>query len=97
MAMNNVYYRFLHLTSDHEYRKLPVKLRMNIMSKPGVEKLDFELYSMAVSAINGCGSCMSAHAKVLTEHGLSRVTVQHAVRIAAVIQALSQVAIIEQA
>src|SRR5215210_8026740 len=28
MAMNNVYYRFVHLASNEEYGRLPAKLRM---------------------------------------------------------------------
>src|SRR6185312_16760368 len=49
MAMNNIYYRFAHLASSPDYRTLPAKLRMNVIAKPGVEKVDFELWSLAVS------------------------------------------------
>ena len=90
MAMNNIYYRFLHLVSDKEYGKLPAKLRMNVIGSPGVPKVDFELYSIAVSAINGCGMCMDAHARELEKHGVSKLTVQSAVRIAAVINSVAQ-------
>ena len=34
MAMNNVYYRFLHLSSDKQFSKLPAGLRMNAMANP---------------------------------------------------------------
>src|SRR3989339_792886 len=54
MGMNNVYYRFVNLVSDKEYAKFPAKLRMNSIANPGIFKVDFELYSLAVSAINGC-------------------------------------------
>ena len=37
---------------------MPARLRMNVMANPGVEKVDFELWSLAVSAINGCGMCI---------------------------------------
>jgi AhpD family alkylhydroperoxidase len=47
MAMNNVYYRFLHLVEDAEYAKLPAGLRMQVVGNPGVDKVDFELYSLA--------------------------------------------------
>lgn len=90
MAMNNIYYRFLHLVSDKEYGKLPAKLRMNVIGAPGVPKADFELYSTAVSALNGCGMCMDAHARELEKHGVSKLAVQSAVRIAAVINSVSQ-------
>ena len=90
MAMNNVYYRFVHLVSDKEYGKLPAKLRMNVIGSPGVPKVDFELYSLAVSAINGCGMCMDAHVHELSKAGVSNLGVQSAVRIASVISAAAQ-------
>lgn len=89
MAMNNVYYRFVHLASAADYKTLPAKLRMNAIANPGVEKVDFELWSLAVSAINGCGMCIDAHEKVVRQAGLSAEQVQAAVRIAAVVQAVA--------
>ncbi len=88
MAMNNVYYRFTHLVGGG-YPTMPAKLRMNIMAKPGVDKVDFELWSLAVSAINGCGMCMESHEKVVRQGGLSAEQVQTAVRIAAVVHAVA--------
>lgn len=90
MAMNNVYYRFLHLNEDEAFGKLPARLRMNGMMNPGVEKADFELMSLAVSAINGCGMCMRSHREVLQKHGVENEVIQHAVRIAAVTAAAAQ-------
>ncbi|MDH7799910.1 MULTISPECIES: carboxymuconolactone decarboxylase family protein [unclassified Beijerinckia] len=89
MAMNNVYYRFVHLASNKEYGTLPAKLRMNVIGNPGVPKTDFELWSLAVSAINGCGMCIDAHEKVLRDHGVEAVTVQTAVRYAAILQSVA--------
>ncbi|MBY0337944.1 MAG: carboxymuconolactone decarboxylase family protein [Acetobacteraceae bacterium] len=88
MGMNNIYYRFTHLVHG-DYATMPAKLRMNIMAKPGVEKVDFELWSLAVSAINGCGMCMESHEKVLLQHGVTKEQVQAAVRIAAVVHAVA--------
>src|SRR5690606_19238652 len=58
MGMNNIYYRSLHLMKNIEYQTLPARLRMNVIGNPGVEKLDFELWSAAVAAIDGCGACL---------------------------------------
>ena len=91
MGMNNVYYRFLHLVEDAEYGKLPARLRMNVLANPGIAKADFELLSLAVSAVNGCGSCIASHERVLRRHGLEREAVQSAVRIAAVVHAVARV------
>ena len=89
MAMNNIYYRFTHLTSAPEYRTMPAKLRMNVIGKPGVEKADFELWSLAVSAINGCGMCIDAHEHELRKAGVTAEAIQAAVRIAAVVHAIA--------
>jgi alkyl hydroperoxide reductase subunit D len=89
MAMNNVYYRGMHLMGDPEYGNLRAGLRMNVMANHGVEKLDFELWSLAVSAVNGCGRCLESHEQVLIKAGASRETVQEAVKIAAVVNSVS--------
>ena len=85
MAMNNVYYRFIHMASDKSYASMPAKLRMNVIGNPGVPKVDFELNCLAVSAINGCGMCIDAHVQELVKVGVTTLAVQSAVRIAAVI------------
>jgi alkyl hydroperoxide reductase subunit D len=89
MAMNNIYYRFIHLASNKEYATMPARLRMNVIANPGVDKADFELWSLAVSAINGCGACIDAHEKVLNEAGVAAATIQTAVRFAAIIQSVA--------
>ena len=91
MAMNNVYYRFVHLVANPEYGTMPAKLRMNLIGSHGIAKEDFELFSMAVSAMNGCGMCMDSHERVLLQHGVKPDTIQAAVRIGAVMKALATV------
>ena len=97
MGMNNIYYRSLHLMKNHEYTTLPAKLRMNVIGNPGVDKLDFELWATAVSAINGCGACIDAHEGELRKHGFSNVQVQAALRIGAVVHAASRIVASETA
>ncbi|MGH1376176.1 MAG: carboxymuconolactone decarboxylase family protein [Alphaproteobacteria bacterium] len=91
MAMNNVYYRFVHLAKNKEYATMPAKLRMNVIGNPGVDKADFELWSLAVSAINGCGMCIDAHEAELKKVGLSSSEIQAAVRIASTVHAVAAV------
>jgi alkyl hydroperoxide reductase subunit D len=91
MAMNNVYYRFVHLASNPEYGTLPARLRMNVIGAPGIEKDDFELFSLAVSAMNGCGMCIDSHERVLQQHKVKSETIQTAVRVAAVVKAVATV------
>jgi lipoyl-dependent peroxiredoxin subunit D len=89
MGMNNIYYRFLHLVEDNEYQSMPARLRMNVIANHGIDKLDFELISLAVSAVNGCGLCVTSHEKKLRAHEVSRESIQSAVRIAATVHAVA--------
>ncbi|MBI3419391.1 MAG: carboxymuconolactone decarboxylase family protein [Proteobacteria bacterium] len=97
MGMNNIYYRFTHLTGNQEYRQMPAKLRMNVIGNPGVDKIDFELWSMAVSAVNGCGMCMDNHEEKLKKAGISAEAIQAAVRIGAVLHGVATVLDAEEA
>jgi alkyl hydroperoxide reductase subunit D len=97
MAMNNIYYRFVHLASNAAYQTLPAKLRMNIIANPGVDKTDFELWSLAVSAVNGCGLCIDSHEQHLLKAGLRTEQIQTAVRVAATLHAVACVLEGEQA
>jgi alkyl hydroperoxide reductase subunit D len=47
MAMNNVYYRFVHLASNAEYATMPARLRMNFIGAHGIARDEFELFSLA--------------------------------------------------
>src|SRR3546814_16415988 len=89
MGMNNVYYRAIHLLSNKEYATLPARLRMNVLANPGVEKVDFELWSTAVSAVNGCGMCLDAHEAELKKTGVTAPHVPAPLRIGAVINPLT--------
>jgi alkyl hydroperoxide reductase subunit D len=87
MAMNNVYYRFRHMIGKESYSARPARLRMNWIGKPMGSKADFELFCLAVSAINGCEMCIRSHDQVITGGGITEDQVHDAVRIAATIHA----------
>jgi len=91
MAMNNVYYKFIGMSANAEYKTMPAKLRMNVIGNPGVDKGDFELWSLAVSAMNGCKYCVDAHEAQLRGHGIDSGKIQTAVRIASVMAAAAAV------
>lgn len=91
MAMNNIYYRFVHLSSNKDYGTMPANLRMNVIGNPGVDKIDFELWSLAVSAINGCGMCIDSHEGQLRKHDVTTVQIQTAIRIASTVNAVAAV------
>ena len=82
MGMNNVYYRFKHMVGRDEYAQKPARLRMQRLAQVATNKTDFELFCLAVSAINGCESCVRSHERVVTEGGLTEDHVNDAVRIA---------------
>jgi lipoyl-dependent peroxiredoxin subunit D len=89
MGMNNVFYRgrgFL----EGKYDDLRPGLRMNVIGNPGVDKANFELWSFAVSSINGCSHCMVAHEHTLREAGVSRESILEALKAAAIVAGVAQ-------
>jgi lipoyl-dependent peroxiredoxin subunit D len=97
MGMNNIFYRFSHLTPNEKYKTMPARLRMQIIRTHGSDPVDFELWCLAVSAINGCAACVASHEHVVLEKGLTEETVLAAVRIASVMHAVGCVLDAEQA
>jgi len=91
MGMNNIFYRFQHLSSNEKYASMPARLRMNVMRTHGVDAADFELWSLAVSAINGCGKCIDAHEQVLREKGISEELIVAVVRVASTLHGIGVV------
>jgi len=91
MGMNNIFYRFLHLSSNEKYATMRAGLRMNLIRTHGIDQLDFELWCTAVSVINGCSSCVDSHEKVLNSKGVGEEKIMAAVRIASVLHAIGVV------
>ena len=63
---------------------------MNIIGNPGVDKANFELWSFAVSSINGCGHCVTAHEHGLREAGVDREVILEALKAAAIVTGVAQ-------
>ena len=91
LALNNVFYRFRHFTGKEKYTQIPARIRMQLMSSPVTGKEFFELMSIAVSAVNGCETCVNAHEKSILALGSSEERVFDAVRIASIITATGKV------
>jgi len=89
MGMNNVFYRGRGFLGG-AYDDLRPGLRMNIIANPGVNKANFELWSFAVSSINGCSHCMVAHEHTLREAGIGREAVLEALKVAAIVSGVAQ-------
>jgi alkyl hydroperoxide reductase subunit D len=91
MGMNNIYYRFHHLTSNEKYATLPARLRMNALRGHSVDAVDFELWCLVVSAVNACGKCVNSHEHVLREKGATEELINAAIRVTAVVHAIGVV------
>jgi alkyl hydroperoxide reductase subunit D len=91
MGMNNIYYRFHHLTKNDKYATLPSRLRMNVLRGHSIEPVDFELWCLVVSAVNACDKCVDSHEKVLREKGATEELINAAIRVASVVHAIGVV------
>jgi len=91
LVLRFIFYRFRHLSSTKKYGTVPARLRMQVIRSHGSDPVDFELWCLAVSAINGCGVCVDSHEKALREKGVGEETILAAVRTAPVIHALAAV------
>ena len=95
MAMNNVFYRGRGFLQG-QYDDLRPGLRMNIIANPGVDKANFELWSFAVSSINGCSHCVVAHEHTLREAGVDREAVLEALKAASIVSGVAQAIVASQ-
>ncbi len=91
LSVNNVFYRFRHFAAKDSYNSMPARIKMNIMMRPVLGKELFELISLAVSAVNGCESCVKSHEASLVNMGTKEERIFDAVRLAAIIRGLSQI------
>jgi alkyl hydroperoxide reductase subunit D len=91
MAQNNVYFSAVGVMANLDYRSFRTRLRMNIVQRPGVPRGDFDLWCVAVSAINGCADCLDDHEASARRAGVEPAEIQAALRIAAVVNGVSRV------
>jgi len=89
MNANNVFYRFRHFVKKDYYETTPAGIKMSIMMNPVLGKEFFELLSLAISALNGCELCVTAHEQSVLSHGGTQAKVYDAVRIAAIIKSFA--------
>ena len=90
LAVNNVFYRFKHFikNSNENYQSMPAGIKMNIMMNPVLGKELFELISLAVSAVNGCESCVNSHEESVRKYGSSEKRIFDTVRLASIVRGL---------
>ncbi|MGF6643163.1 carboxymuconolactone decarboxylase family protein [Paraburkholderia sp. GAS82] len=96
MGMNNVWYPYVEMTDNADLKSQPAQLRMNAYaSHGGVDKRRFEMYALAASIIGKCHFCVKSHFDTLVAEGMSSTQLRDVGRIAAVINAASQVIVAE--
>lgn len=92
MGMNNVWYPFVEMTDDPELKNQPAQLRMNAYATSGgVDKRRFEMYALSASIIGKCHFCIKSHYDLLKQEGMTTQQLRDVGRIAAVVNAASQV------
>lgn len=92
MGMNNVWYPYVEMAGDADLKGQPAQLRMNAYANNGgVDKRRFEMYALSASIIGKCHFCVQSHYALLKGEGMSAVQLRDVGRIAAVINAASQV------
>jgi len=97
MGMNNVWYPFVEMAAEPELKTLRPELRMNAYaSHGGVDRTSFELYALAASIVGKCEFCVQSHYRLLRENGFTTQQLRDVGRIAAVVNAVAQVLVIEQ-
>lgn len=92
MGMNNVWYPYVEMADDADLKSQPAQLRMNAYAtNGGVDKRRFEMYALAASIVGKCHFCVKSHFALLQKEGMSSQQLRDVGRIAAVVNAASQV------
>lgn len=92
MGMNNVWYPYVEMADDADLKSQPAQLRMNAYAtNGGVDKRRFEMYALSASIVGKCHFCVKSHFELLKKEGMSSQQLRDVGRIAAVINAASQV------
>jgi lipoyl-dependent peroxiredoxin subunit D len=90
MAMNNVYFRGIHLMNDPSLARIPARLSMSASDQPGIATPDYLLMCFGISAIGGCGLCMTSKVAECRKALVSDEAIQSALRIASVINSANR-------
>ena len=92
MGMNNVWYPYVEMADDADLKSQPAQLRMNAYAtNGGVDKRRFEMYALSASIVGKCHFCVKSHFELLRKEGMSSQQLRDVGRIAAVVNAASQV------
>lgn len=92
MGMNNLWYPYVEMADNEDLKNQGAQLRMNAYAtNGGVSKKHFEMYALSASIVGKCHFCVKSHFELLQKEGMSTTQLRDVGRIAAVINAASQV------
>jgi lipoyl-dependent peroxiredoxin subunit D len=92
MGMNNTWYPYVEMAGDEALKTTRPELRMNAYATSGgVSKAKFEAYALAASIVGKCHFCVQSHYALLQKEGWTTQQLRDIGRIAAVVNAASQV------
>lgn len=95
-TMNNIYRIFVDATQDPEFDELHVALSNDNAQNHTIDKIDFEVFSLATSIINCCRRSIKTHVNKLTDLGLTKQQIQMIAKIVAVVGSSAQILTIEE-
>lgn len=95
-TMNNIYRVFVDATQDPDFEELQVSLSNDNAQNHTIDKIDFEVFSLATSIINSCQRSIKSHVEKLIDLGLTKTQVQMIAKIVAVVGSSAQILTIEE-
>lgn len=96
MLQNNIYYRYFGEIDIEEVKVLPSDLYMTVISSPPIDQVNFEIYMLATSIVNGCKYCCSVHSKKLMKKGVEAIALRNIAKIVAIVAGVSDIMEIER-
>ncbi|WP_428387393.1 carboxymuconolactone decarboxylase family protein [Mucisphaera sp.] len=86
----NTLFKFRHMAGNDDIEALRAGLRVKTFKETSFANATSELISVGVSAINACELCVAAHTRKALSLGMGPEQVDHAVKIAAVVDSMTR-------
>lgn len=88
---SSAYYRFEQSPSAEKPTARPPKPRISLLRRRAVDAADLELWSIAVSTVDGCAKCIAEHERAAREAGAPAEAILAVVRVASMLHAIGGV------
>lgn len=87
MDMTNTYHIFSQEMSIKECKDEAMKLNIQTIISPLINPIDFYMYCLAISVLNGCGYCIDVFANKLLEKDIKHEVIPYIARMASILKA----------